>query len=119
TRLLAGRVSDTPAKRRGAVEPAPARAGHTFNRYRQTEVERLDALQERALVKCDTLPEGPARDKCKTEVVARFAPQYDSVTNAVLADKDYLREIAQADKAIDNFTLTREGWFWEIAGGYS
>jgi hypothetical protein len=117
TMLLSGRLSDTTVKLLGAVEASAAAQGHTFNRYRKLETDRIDALMAAELRPCAAMPTVADRVKCAGEVAARHKPMRDSVTQSVLANPEYQREIAHAEKMIDEFSLVREGWFWEVAGG--
>ncbi len=117
TMLLSGQLSDTTMKVLGEVEANAAAMGHIFNRYRKPETDRIDALMAAELRPCATMPNVADRVNCAREVVAKYQPMRDSVTQSVLANPEYQREIADAEKMIDAFSLVREGWFWEVAGG--
>jgi hypothetical protein len=115
--LLSGRLSDTTMKLLRAVDSSAAVGGHIFNRYRLAETRRIDALVAAELQPCVVISVPADREACAARVVQKYQPMRDSVVAAVRANPDFQAELAKVDKAIDNFSLAREGLFWEVAGG--
>ena len=115
--LVSGRLSPATMRTISEIESSLREQGSIFNRYRLAETRQLDALQAAELGPCLGITDPNARATCARSVTDKYQPMRDAVTARVRADPEYQREVKEAEKAIDDFSFVRDGWFWEVAAG--